>query len=36
VNYILEGLDKVPQAFGITGNKAKFEAIIPAQVIVTR
>lgn len=36
VNYVLEGLERVPEAFEITGNKAKYGAINPAQVIVTR
>jgi len=36
VTHTLEGLDKVPEAFEITGNKAKYGAINPAQVIITR
>lgn len=32
ITYNLEGLDKVPQAFEITGNKAKYGTINPAQV----
>jgi threonine dehydrogenase-like Zn-dependent dehydrogenase len=36
VTHVLPGLDKVPEAFEITGNKAKYRAINPAQVIVTR
>lgn len=34
VTHTLQGLDKVPEAFEITGNKAKYGAINPAQVIV--
>lgn len=34
VTHVLEGLDKMPEAFEITGNKAKFKAINPAQVKV--
>ena len=36
VTHVLEGLDKVPEAFEITGNKSKYKAINPAQVIVSR
>ncbi len=36
ITHVLEGLDKVPQAIDITANKAKYEAINPAQVVVTR
>ena len=36
VTHVLEGLDKVPEAFEITGNKAKYGAINPAQVVVAR
>jgi threonine dehydrogenase-like Zn-dependent dehydrogenase len=36
VTHVLEGLDKIPEAFEITGNKAKYKAINPAQVIVVR
>lgn len=32
VNHVLDGLDKIPQAFEITGNKARYKAINPAQV----
>jgi threonine dehydrogenase-like Zn-dependent dehydrogenase len=35
VTHVLEGLDKIPEAFEITGNKAKYKAINPAQVIVS-
>ena len=36
VTRVLVGLDKVPEAFEITGNKAKYGTINPAQVIVSR
>jgi threonine dehydrogenase-like Zn-dependent dehydrogenase len=36
VTHVLRGLDKVPEAFEITGNKAKYRAINPAQVIVAQ
>jgi threonine dehydrogenase-like Zn-dependent dehydrogenase len=36
VTHILEGLDKVPEAFEITGNKGKYRGINPAQVIVSQ
>ena len=29
-----EGIDKVPESFEITGNKAKYRAINSAQVII--
>jgi threonine dehydrogenase-like Zn-dependent dehydrogenase len=32
VTHVLEGLDKLPEAIEITGNKSKFKAINPAQV----
>lgn len=34
ITHVLEGLDKVPQAFEITANKGKYKAINPAQVVV--
>ena len=34
MTHVLEGLDKVPEAFEITGNKAKHGGVNPAQVIV--
>jgi len=34
VTHVLRGLDKVPEAFEITGNKAKYGAVNPAQIIV--
>ncbi len=36
ITHVLEGLDKVPNAFEITGNKSKYGAINPAQVVVAR
>jgi threonine dehydrogenase-like Zn-dependent dehydrogenase len=36
VTHTLEGIEKVPEAFEITGNKAKYGAINPAQVIISR
>ena len=36
ITHILEGLEKVPEAFEITGNKAKYGALNPAQVTVTK
>jgi threonine dehydrogenase-like Zn-dependent dehydrogenase len=35
ITHILSGLDKVPQSFEITANKAKYAAVNPAQVIVS-
>jgi len=32
ITHILKGLEKVPEAFEITGNKSKYRAINPAQV----
>ncbi|MBN1192060.1 MAG: zinc-binding dehydrogenase [Dehalococcoidales bacterium] len=34
VTHVFDGLDKMPQAFEITGNKARYKAINPAQVNV--
>jgi threonine dehydrogenase-like Zn-dependent dehydrogenase len=34
VTHILHGLEKVPEAFEISGNKAKYGAINPAQVVL--
>lgn len=34
VTHMLEGIKEVPQAFEITGNKAQYGAINPAQVVV--
>ncbi len=36
VTHTFEGLEKLPEAFEITGNKGKYGAINPAQVIVSR
>jgi threonine dehydrogenase-like Zn-dependent dehydrogenase len=36
VTHTLKGLDKVPEAFEITGHKAKYRAINPAQVIISQ
>jgi threonine dehydrogenase-like Zn-dependent dehydrogenase len=34
ISHVLHGLDKVPEAFEISGNKAKYGAINPAQVVL--
>lgn len=34
ITHVLDGLDKVPQAFEITANKGKYKAINPAQVMI--
>ena len=34
ITHVLNGLDKVPQAFEITANKGKHKAINPAQVLM--
>ena len=34
ITHMLDGLDKVPQAFEITANKGKYKAINPAQVVI--
>src|SRR5262249_5636104 len=36
ITHVLEGLDKVPQAFEITAHKGKYKAINPAQVVIAR
>lgn len=36
ITHVLDGLDKVPQAFEMTANKGKFNIINPAQVVVSR
>jgi threonine dehydrogenase-like Zn-dependent dehydrogenase len=36
ITHVLEGLDKVPQAFEITANKGRYKAINPAQVVICR
>lgn len=34
VTHVLQGLESVPQAFEITANKGKYQAINPAQVVI--
>ncbi|MBM3774113.1 MAG: zinc-binding dehydrogenase [Acidobacteria bacterium] len=34
ITHVLEGIDKVPEAFEITANKGKYKAINPAQVVI--
>jgi threonine dehydrogenase-like Zn-dependent dehydrogenase len=34
INHVLEGIENIPEAFEITGNKAKYKTINPAQVNV--
>jgi threonine dehydrogenase-like Zn-dependent dehydrogenase len=36
ITHQLEGLESVAQAFEITANKSKYQAINPAQVIIRR
>jgi threonine dehydrogenase-like Zn-dependent dehydrogenase len=36
ITHVLEGLDKIPEAIEITGNKAKYQTINPAQVIISK
>lgn len=36
ITHMLDGLESVPQAFEITANKGKFQAINPAQVVIKR
>jgi threonine dehydrogenase-like Zn-dependent dehydrogenase len=36
ISHVLVGLDKVPEAFEITGNKGKYDTVNPAQVVVSR
>lgn len=36
ITHILDGLDKVPQAFEMTASKGKFNIMNPAQVVVSR
>ena len=36
IRHILEGIDKVPEAFEITANKGKYQAINPAQVVLAQ
>jgi len=34
ITHVLDGIDKVPEAFEITANKGKYRAINPAQVMI--
>ena len=34
ITHVLNGIDKVPEAFEITANKGKYKAINPAQVVI--
>jgi threonine dehydrogenase-like Zn-dependent dehydrogenase len=34
IRHILHGIESVPQAFEITANKGKYQAINPAQVVM--
>jgi threonine dehydrogenase-like Zn-dependent dehydrogenase len=34
ITHVLQGLDKLPEAFEITANKGKYKALNPAQVVV--
>lgn len=34
IRHVLEGIDKVPEAFEITAHKARYQAINPAQVVI--
>lgn len=36
ITHVLNGIEKVPEAFEITANKGKYEAINPAQVVICR
>lgn len=36
ITHLLEGLEKTPEAFEITSNKASYQAINPAQVVISR
>jgi threonine dehydrogenase-like Zn-dependent dehydrogenase len=36
ITHILQGIEKVPEAFEITASKAKYKAINPAQVVINR
>jgi threonine dehydrogenase-like Zn-dependent dehydrogenase len=36
IRHVLNGLETVPQAFEITANKGKYQAINPAQVVICR
>jgi hypothetical protein len=34
ITHVLKGMESVPQAFEITANKGKYQAINPAQVVL--
>ena len=34
ITHVLNGIEKVPEAFEITANKGKYKAINPAQVVL--
>ena len=36
ITHVLEGIEKVPESFEITGKKGEYGAINPAQVIIAR
>jgi threonine dehydrogenase-like Zn-dependent dehydrogenase len=36
ITHVLYGIEEVPKAFEITGNKSKYEALGPAQVVISR
>ena len=36
ITHVLEGIEKVTEAFDITGNKAKYKAINPVQFVVSQ
>ena len=36
ITHVLEGIEKVPEAFEITANKGRYRAINPAQVVICR
>jgi threonine dehydrogenase-like Zn-dependent dehydrogenase len=36
ITHVLQGIEKVPEAFEITANKGKYKAINPAQVVINR
>jgi threonine dehydrogenase-like Zn-dependent dehydrogenase len=36
IRHVLQGIDKVPEAFEITANKGRYKAINPAQVVIWR
>jgi threonine dehydrogenase-like Zn-dependent dehydrogenase len=36
VTQVLSGIETVPKAFEITGNKGRYNSIMPAQVMMTK